>query len=135
MKLHKNTRQRITESIHLLHELFHVEVVILTTLAFNNNVLMSKDWDDMLEVNEVIRDVVHHWDGKTGGVKFVLVQDFAVFTNAILWMNAEHLGYDVSCDKVLQASNGTLPVEWKTEGAKFLLHRLDIVAGLGGMFC
>lgn len=123
MKLSEITRERIIESIELLHELFHIETVILTTLAFNNNVLTEKDWEDMLEVNQVIRDVAHSWDDGNSGVKFVLVQDFAAFTNEILWMNAEHLGYNV------QAGNDTLPAipaNGDTEGAEFLLHRLNM---------
>lgn len=113
MKLHEITRARILESIQLLHKLFHVETVILSTLMFNNNVLNTQDWRDMLAINDMIRDIARTWDGSASGVKFVLVQDLASFTNEILWMNARHLGYNVTSS-------------WEQKGSEFLLHRLEM---------
>ncbi|KAL3785106.1 hypothetical protein HJC23_006155 [Cyclotella cryptica] len=125
MKLHEITRERIIESIQLLHELFAVETVILTTLAFNNNVVTSRDWKDMLAVNQMIREVAAHWDNVVSGVKFVLVQDFAAFTNEILWMNGRHLGYNVCSSLTMQPRTyDTIPAEWANEGPMFLLHRI-----------
>jgi hypothetical protein len=123
MKLHEITRERLLESIRLLHELFGVETVILSTMMFNNNVLTPNDWKDMLTINEMIRDLAHNWDSHESGVKFILVQDLAAFTNEILWMNAQHLGYNVSYG-MTQQLNESFHSVWKREGAKFLLHRL-----------
>ena len=121
MKLREITRERILESIQLLHELFGVETIILTTLMFNNNVLSLNDWKDLLRINDMIRDISHNWDINKSGVKFVLVQDLGTFTNEILWMNARHLGYNVSYDPVLAYDRAD--TEWEN-GSKFLLHRL-----------
>lgn len=124
MKLHEITRERIIESIQLLHELFGVETVILTTLAFNNNVLTPRDWKDLLAVNQMIRDVADHWDNDVSGVKFVMVQDFGAFTNEILWMNGRHLGYNISSLEMQHQGYDTIPTEWENEGPIFLLHRI-----------
>eukprot|EP00956_Cyclotella_meneghiniana_P029627 scaffold72399_cov49-Cyclotella_meneghiniana.AAC.8 len=126
MELHEITRERIIESILLLHDLFGVETVILSTLMFNNNVLTFKDWEDMLKINEMITDVANTWNGDASGVKFVLVQDMAAFTNAILWMNANHLGYNVSFCITKQNSEQDVHDKWDLENSKFLLHRLHM---------
>ena len=122
MKIHEITRERILESIELLHQLFHVDTIILSTLMFNNNVKTLDDWTAMIAVNEMIRDIAHTWGGNTSGVKFVLVQDLSAFTNEILWMNAEHLGYNISS----RAEIGSRSMQREVDGSEFLLHRLDM---------
>ena len=121
MKLREITRERILDSIQLLHELFGVETIILTTLMFNNNVLTPNDWTELLRINDMIRDISHSWNSREGGVKFVLVQDLGTFTNGILWMNARHLGYNASYDP--QQTYNRVHTELEN-GSKFLLHRL-----------
>ncbi|KAL7487167.1 hypothetical protein ACHAW6_012772 [Cyclotella cf. meneghiniana] len=124
MKLHEITRERIVESIQLLHELFAVETVILTTLAFNNNIVTPRDWEDMLAVNQMIRDVAAHWDNVVSGVKFVMIQDLDVYTNEILWINGKHLGYNVSSLNHQSRKYDTITAKWGNEGPMFLLHRI-----------
>ena len=130
MELQEITRERIIESILLLHDLYGVETVILSTLVFNNNVLSSKDWEDMLKINEMIKDIANTWNGATSGVTFVLVQDMAAFTNGILWMNANHLGYNVSASIMKQQAEQGAHSDWDIESLNFLLHRLHM-KGIG----
>jgi hypothetical protein len=121
MELQDITHERILESIQLLHDLFGVETIILSTLMFNNNVKTQEDWKTMLRINAMIRDIAHTW-GSESGVKYVLVQDLASLTNEILWMNARHLGYNVSSS--LHHSKDENNKLWVNEGPNFLLHRL-----------
>lgn len=124
MKIHEITRERVLESIQILHELFRVDTIILSTLMFSNNVKTPEDWKAMLVINNMIRDIARTWDGTESGVKFVLVQDLSSFTNQILWMNAKHLGYNVTSD-VNQQSAGQF-TQPESEVPNFLLHRLDM---------
>jgi hypothetical protein len=75
-------------------------------------------------INTMIRDIAHNWDGESG-VKCVLVQDLASFTNEILWMNAKHLGYNVSFSSLNHSSDESNK-QWESEGPFFLLQRLEM---------
>ena len=98
-KLKDITRERVVDAINLCNELVGAQIVIITTLQFNNNIKTPQDWNITILINEIIRDIAATWQPAKnggGGVQHVLVQEFGNLTNQILWMNAQNLGYNIS---------------------------------------
>lgn len=117
------TKERIMEEIDLVGKYFGVETVIISTLTFSNNVLTLDDWNGLLAVNEMIRQIAKSWEfspTKDNIVRWILVQELANFTNQIIWTNAKHIGYNIDLDFSL---NG-----WDGMKAGFLLDRLERVS-------
>jgi hypothetical protein len=122
MKLKDITRERVVDAINLCNELVGAQIVIITTLQFNNNIKTPQDWNVTILINEMIRDIAATWQPAKnggGGVQHVLVQEFGNLTNQILWMNAQNLGYNISMPDFAQH-------RWEKMGSEFLLHRLDV---------
>ena len=96
LTLDRLTRERVVESIELCGESFGAATVVVATLPLSNNVRTPADWDALLDVNRMVRDVAATWPAAAGGerrVRRVLVQEFGPFTSQVVWTNARHLGY------------------------------------------
>jgi len=111
MELHEITRDRIVEEIELCNTVVGATTVIVSTLPLNNNVLTPSDWEGIIAINEIIRDIARSWkppSPEDGGVQWVLVQEFGNFTNQILWQNA-HVSLFVAytCICLLYATPGS----------------------------
>lgn len=89
MELHEITRERVVEEIELCNKVVGASTVIISTLPLNNNVITSSDWEGIISLNSVIRDIARNWKPVENGLQWVLVQEFGNFTNQILWRNAE----------------------------------------------
>jgi hypothetical protein len=117
---------RFVEAIHLASELLGATTVILQTIPFSNNVKTENDWQDMYRINNVIRDIAKNWHlrnknkSSTTSIKHVLVHEYGQYVNHITWMNARHLGYNVS-NPVAGTKNDKV---LEKEGPTFLLDRL-----------
>ena len=97
MKLDEITRDRVIEQVELVHEVFGARVVIITTLPLNNNVITKDDWERVIQINGIIREIAYSWTPRSvESVQWVLVQEFANLTNQVLWHNAIHIGYNAS---------------------------------------
>ena len=92
MEIGEITRGRLVEQIELCHQTVGARTVIMSTLPLNNNVLNVTDWEGIIKINDIIRDIARGWKlpplGE-GGVRWVLVQEFGNFTNQLLWRNAQ----------------------------------------------
>ena len=99
MELREITRERIVEEIELCNRVVGARTAILTTLPLNNNVITPSDWEGIIHINEVMREIARDWQPPLpgdAGVHTVLVQEFGNFTNQILWWNAK-ADYDCIC--------------------------------------
>lgn len=97
LRFEEITQQSLQESIQLAHELFGVTKVILVDLPFNNNVLTEQDWMDRQTNNQMIQQMAqtyHHNNdnNNTGGVRDVVVLQFARWTDLLMEFNARRIG-------------------------------------------
>jgi len=119
IQLQDITRDRLVQHINLCNKVVGAPTVIISTLPLNNNVETPYDWQDLIKINQIIRDIAQSWKPPShgdDGVRVVLVQEFGNFTNQILWKNAQFIGYNISMPDF--AMDG-----WEKEGTDFLLHR------------
>ena len=54
---------------------------------------MFERWEQLIKVNQIIRDIAANWvpDSSGDGVQWVLKNEWGNFTNQIIWNNAKHL--------------------------------------------
>ena len=84
MKLDEITRDRVIEQVELLREVFGARVVVITTLPLNNNVITRDDWERVIQINGLIREIANDWTPRSvDSVQWVLVQEFANLTNQV----------------------------------------------------
>ncbi|KAL7531048.1 hypothetical protein ACHAXR_007926 [Thalassiosira sp. AJA248-18] len=120
MELHEITRERIVDEIELCNKVVGAKSVIISTLPLNNNILTVSDWESLININQIIRDIARTWNPPSpgnDGIQWVLVQEFGNFTNQILWWNAHHIGYNITIPDFTKNDG------WEKKGAEFLLHR------------
>lgn len=114
------TQERIQEAISLASHYLGAKTVIISTLPLNNNVKTPADWEGVLRINKMIRDVALVWKppipGRLG-VHWILVQEVGRFTNEVMWKNAQHIGYNTTT-----ISNAS----WEQSGKEFLLDRVPL---------
>ena len=116
MKIEEITRERIVEEIVLCNQVTGASTVIISTLPLNNNVITPSDWEGIITINQMIRDIAQTWKSSSG-VRHVLVQEFGNLTNQMLWLNAQHIGYNVTIPDFTKNDG------WEKQGSDFLLHR------------
>ncbi|KAL3773503.1 hypothetical protein ACHAW5_000500 [Stephanodiscus triporus] len=124
MELHEITHERIVEAVELCHELLGATTVVLMTVPFSNNVKTAEDMARVKEINDDMRTIARTWHSRTNGddvkgVQHVLVLEYGMYFNHIIWSNARHLNYSVT------SPLGATPSVFDLEGPKFLLDRLD----------
>ena len=120
MELQEITRERIVEEIELCNTVVGAKTVVVSTLPLNNNVLTKADWELIIKINDIIRTIAQNWKppaSEGDGVKYVLVQEFGMLTNQILWLNAQHIGYNITIPDFTKNDG------WEKQGSEFLLHR------------
>eukprot|EP00581_Thalassiosira_minuscula_P011811 CAMPEP_0183722994 /NCGR_PEP_ID=MMETSP0737-20130205/14760_1 /TAXON_ID=385413 /ORGANISM="Thalassiosira miniscula, Strain CCMP1093" /LENGTH=586 /DNA_ID=CAMNT_0025953243 /DNA_START=506 /DNA_END=2263 /DNA_ORIENTATION=- len=125
IQLQDMTKDHIIQHINNCHTVAGATTVIVSTLPFNNNVETASDWEQLIAINQVIRDVAHSWNppvNGTEGIGTVLVQEFGNFTNQILWHNARHIGYNLTLPNNFATTNTN--ASWERTGSEFLLHRM-----------
>ena len=123
MELNEITRERLVEAVSLSRELLGATTVVLMTVPFSNNVKTAEDLVRVSEINDDIRDIARTWHARTKGgdvddVRHVLVLEYGMYVNHIVWTNARHLNYSVT--HPLEAT----PDVFDSEGPEFLLDRL-----------
>lgn len=114
------TKEKVIEEIKLVGKYFGVETIIISTIAFNNNVLTLDTWHAVHRVNALLREIASTWMPpalNSEGIHWVLVQEFAEFTNQLIWTNAKHLGYNLPNDFSTH--------DWAIQNDAFLLDRLQ----------
>jgi len=114
-------KDKIIEEVNLVGKYFGAEAVIISTVAMKSNVKRLDIWRGVIRVNGLIREIAKSWEppqAGSHGVRWVLVQEFANFTNQLIWTNAKHIGYNVS---TLDFSSE----EWEGRNADFLMDKLQ----------
>lgn len=123
MQHYEITHERIVEAILLSFELLGATTVVLMTVPFTNNVKSVTDMDKVREINEDIREIARTWnlrmDLTDKYVQHILVIEYGMYCNQIIWSNARHLNYSVS------PPLGAPDYVFDLEGPSFLLDRLD----------
>jgi hypothetical protein len=109
------TKESITESLLLAHELFGIQTAIVQTLFQNNNVKTNDDLDQLRRTNEMIRELVHNWNHPK--LPTVLLMDFGRWTDDLIQLNAELAGMDVSAPT--SSSNNSNYTLARLSGSKF----------------
>lgn len=123
MKSQDITNERIVEAVELCHELLGATTVVLMTIPFTNNVVTSKDWLAVQEINDFIREMARDWYKRENtGVQHVLVMEYGTYYNHLTWSNARHLGLYSNVSHPLKATHQRFILE----GPSFLMDRLDI---------
>ncbi|KAL7476943.1 hypothetical protein ACHAW6_002769 [Cyclotella cf. meneghiniana] len=115
------TKERIIEEVNLVGKYFGAETLIISTIAMKNNVKTLGRWQGVIKVNEIIREIASSWappQAGSDGVHWVLVQEFANYTNQLIWTNAKHIGCNVSS---LEFSS----YGWEGQNAEFLMDWLQ----------
>jgi hypothetical protein len=132
MQLNEITHERIVEAIALSFELLGATTVVLMTVPFTNNVKSTEDMDKVSKINEDIREIARTWhlrmDCSDKCVQHILVIEYGMYCNQIIWSNARHLNYSVSLPL------GAPDYVFDLEGPNFLLDRLDNDGQLYGDF-
>ncbi len=131
MQLNEITHERLVEAVELSNELLGAITVVLITIPFTNNVITEEDLAMVSEINEDIREISRTWhlrNNSDTGVQNVLVIEYGMYCDQIIWSNARHLNYSVSTP--LGAPFNLFDLE----GPSFLLDRLDVPGGLYGKF-
>lgn len=125
MQFHHISKEDIIEMIHTSNTYIGAEVVVISTLPLNNNVVSESDWEKVIGINQMIREIANDWNVNrrkgdiegTTGPQWVLVQEFGMFTNQIMALNSQHIGYNVSLSYD--------ETSWERHISKALLHRFD----------
>ncbi|KAG7339392.1 hypothetical protein IV203_006488 [Nitzschia inconspicua] len=82
------TRHNLHEAVLLAHDLFGVNIVVLQTLFFNNNVRTMDDLDQFHQTNDMIRRFVKEWNHST---VTILLLDFGRWVDRLVHWNAQHM--------------------------------------------
>lgn len=117
MKAEEITRERIIEAAEMAHSLLGAKTTVFWTVPFSNNVKTNEVMEEVRQINLMIFDVARTWHETHPG-STMLVMDYAMFINQIIWTNARHLGYNVSDPRA-----ATRQV-FDKEGPTFLQDRL-----------
>ncbi|KAG7363964.1 hypothetical protein IV203_037166 [Nitzschia inconspicua] len=82
------TQHNLHEAILLAHDLFGVNIVVLQTLFFNNNVRTMDELQQLHRTNDMIRRFVKEWNHST---VTVLLLDFGQWVDQLVHWNAQHM--------------------------------------------
>jgi hypothetical protein len=131
MALAEITHDRIVEAIELSHELLGATTVLLMTIPFSNNVKNENDLAHVRQINEDIREIATTWherkktvDNRDGGVQHVLVIEYGMYVNQVIWTNALYLNYNVSSPLSIGGAATSHNI-YDLEGPTFLFDRLN----------
>ena len=131
MTLAEITHDRLVEAIELSHELLGATTVLLMTVPFSNNVKNEGDLANVRQINEDIREIATTWherkktvDNRGGSVQHVLVIDYGMYVNQVIWTNALYLNYNVSSPLSIGGAATDHNI-YELEGPSFLFDRLD----------
>lgn len=120
MRNEEITHERLTEAVELSYELLRAKTVILMTVPFTNNILNETDMKKVNEINADMRSIANEWHLRENtGVKNVLVMEYGMYYNHVIWANGRHIGYNISSP--LAATDYT----FDREGPMFLYDRLQ----------
>jgi hypothetical protein len=130
MTLAEITHDRIVEAIELSYELLGTTTVLLMTIPFSNNVKNENDLAQVKQINNDIRDIATTWHERKNtvniqgeGVQHVLVIEYGMYVNQVIWTNALYLNYNVSSPLLFGAAADKNVYE--LEGPTFLFDRLN----------
>jgi hypothetical protein len=131
MTLAEITYDRLVEAIELCHELLGATTVLLMTVPFSNNVKNEDELANVRQINEDIHEIATTWhernktvDNRGGSVQHVLVIDYGMYVNQVIWTNALYLNYNVSSPLSIGGA-ATGHNIYGLEGPSFLFDRLD----------
>jgi hypothetical protein len=131
MTLAEITHDRIVEAIELSYELLGATTVLLMTIPFSNNVKNENDLTNVRQINEDIREIATMWherkktvDNRDGGVQHVLVIEYGMYVNQVIWTNALYLNYNVSSPLSIGGAATSHNI-YELEGPSFLFDRLN----------
>ena len=131
MTLAEITHDRLVEAIELCHELLGATTVLLMTVPFSNNVKNEDELANVRQINEDIHEIATTWhernktvDNRGGSVQHVLVIDYGMYVNQVIWTNALYLNYNVSSPLSIGGA-ATGHNIYELEGPFFLFDRLD----------
>ena len=100
IEIKKITEELIIVGIMKSNEVFGVETVILLTIPFTNNVVTPSIWEMCQRANEIMCNVSNTWHARDEeekfGVRNILVMEYGMYNNHLIWTNGRNLGYDVS---------------------------------------
>ena len=122
------TNNRLLEAIQLSNELLGATTVVLMTIPFTNNVVSVEEMEKVRKINDNIRSIAKDWHTlkNDSGVENVLVLEYGMYYNHLIWASALHIGYNVSSP--LNNNYDAIDDEetmYHLEGPTFLYKRLQ----------
>ena len=118
MRFEAITHERILEAIELSHKLLGAKTIVIMTVPITNNVKNNDHVNKMNQINNDIRQIARDWDASASGVQHVLVLEYGIYYNHIIWSSGLHLKYQ-GLTHPLKATQDTF-----TSEASFVQDRL-----------